>query len=106
MRQSAARRGYDRRWAAARAYYLREHPLCRYCAELGRTTIATVVDHKIPHKGDLRLFWDRENWQSLCKLCHDTVKQTEERTGRRPGCNVNGQPHDPAHPWNRPAPSR
>jgi 5-methylcytosine-specific restriction protein A len=39
---------------------------------------ATVVDHKIPHKGDMKLFWDRSNWQSLCKCHHDIKTATED----------------------------
>ena len=34
-------------------------------------TPATVVDHVIPHRGDRKLFWDEQNWQPLCKECHD-----------------------------------
>ena len=30
-----------------------------------------VIDHIIPHRGDPILFWDRSNWQPLCKDCHD-----------------------------------
>ena len=43
----------------------------------GRTVPAVDVDHIRPHKGDPTLFWDPQNWQSLCKPCHSakTVKQ-------------------------------
>ena len=34
-------------------------------------TPATVVDHIVPHRGDHALFWDEQNWQPLCKSCHD-----------------------------------
>lgn len=40
---------------------------------------ATVVDHIIPHRGDQKLFWDRSNWQALCKSCHDSKTMTEDR---------------------------
>jgi 5-methylcytosine-specific restriction protein A len=70
-RESAAARGYGRRWQAARARYLRKHPLCITCGKAGYIIPATVVDHIIPHRGDNRLFWDECNWQSLCKSCHD-----------------------------------
>lgn len=33
--------------------------------------MASVVDHVIPHRGDKALFWDSDNWQPLCKPCHD-----------------------------------
>jgi 5-methylcytosine-specific restriction endonuclease McrA len=45
------------------------------------TAAASVVDHKIPHRGDQVLFWSEDNWQPLCKRCHDSVKQTEEAAG-------------------------
>ena len=38
---------------------------------------ATVVDHIIPHKGDMDIFWDEDNWQPLCKRCHDQKTATE-----------------------------
>lgn len=38
-----------------------------------------VADHVVPHRGDPRLFWDRSNLQCLCKPCHDSAKQREER---------------------------
>ena len=69
------------------------------CELLGRITAATVVDHKIPHKGDPQLFWDETNWQSLCAPCHDSHKQSQERTGSMRGACADGMPIDPAHPW-------
>ena len=76
-RPSAARRGYGRRWRIASRAYLDENPLCRSCGAGGRTTAAEVVDHRKPHRGDSGLFWDRENWQPLCKRCHDRKTATE-----------------------------
>jgi 5-methylcytosine-specific restriction protein A len=32
---------------------------------------AEVVDHVTPHRGNRETFWNQENWQSLCKQCHD-----------------------------------
>lgn len=71
-RPTACRRGYDRRWRQARAQWLADHPLCDDCERQGRTTVATVVDHRVPHRGDRVLFWDRANWQSLCMRCHNS----------------------------------
>ncbi|WP_288659528.1 MULTISPECIES: HNH endonuclease [Pseudomonas] len=76
--KSSTQRGYGYKWQQARLQHLREHPLCVYCERLGRVTAASVVDHKTPHRGDMTLFWDRANWQSLCKPCHDSVKKQEE----------------------------
>ena len=70
-RESAAERGYDSKWRSARGRFLREHPLCADCLRAGKLTAATIVDHIIPHRGDQLLFWDKENWQPLCKDCHD-----------------------------------
>lgn len=75
---TAAQRGYGYRWQKARESHLRMHPLCVMCDAQGRTVLATVVDHKTPHRGDQALFWDRENWQSLCSPCHDVTKRRQE----------------------------
>ena len=99
-RASARQRGYDGKWEKARKSFLRSNPLCAYCAQQGRTVAATVVDHVIPHKGDRKLFWDRKNWQPLCKPHHDSTKQAEERKGVTLGATTSGDPLDPAHHWN------
>ena len=52
------------------------------CLAAGRQTPANEVDHIIPHCGNIELFWDKENYQSLCKRCHssktfyETIKTT------------------------------
>ena len=71
MRGGGAVRGYDGRWRKARAAFLQKNPLCAECKWNGVLTPATVVDHIIPHRGDKGLFWNEENWQPLCKGCHD-----------------------------------
>lgn len=77
-------RGYDNNWLKLSRMCLAEEPYCRYCARVGRVTLAQISDHIIPIRirPDLRLV--RENVQSLCKLCHDSVKAREEieRYGR------------------------
>lgn len=78
-RGSSAARGYNSRWQKARHTFLSRHPLCCMCSAEGRVVPATVVDHKIPHRGDQQLFWDTSNWQPLCKRHHDSTKQAEER---------------------------
>ena len=81
QRPSAARRGYGPRWRRARAAYLDRHPLCVPCEAAGRLVPATVVDHVVPHRGDSDLFWNEENWQGLCKPCHDAKTAREGRWG-------------------------
>jgi len=78
-------RGYTYRWQKAREWFLRQHPLCE-CPDCDagrkRITPATVVDHRIPHRGDERLFWDESNWQAMAKACHD--RKTAMEQGHNP----------------------
>lgn len=76
--RSAGSRGYNRRWQKARKRYLSAHPLCEECMKHGLYTKATVVDHIVPHRGDPKLFWDENNWQALCKRCHDKKTGNED----------------------------
>lgn len=76
---SSTARGYGYRWQKARAHYLAAHPLCAMCSTEQSPVPATVVDHIKPHGGDEVLFWDTANWQPLCKHCHDSRKQKQER---------------------------
>ncbi|WP_258874539.1 HNH endonuclease signature motif containing protein [Cupriavidus taiwanensis] len=94
---TSAERGYGYRWQKERAAHLREHPFCEYCLREMRISAASVaavilecagrglsapygnvVDHRIPHRGDQMLFWDRSNWQTLCVFHHSGAKQKEE----------------------------
>lgn len=98
-RKTAAQRGYGSRWQKARETFLRKHPLCVDHQRRGRVVEATIVDHIVPHRGDQALFWDTNNWQSLCKTCHDSHKQRIERGGPMVGCDLSGLPLDPRHHW-------
>lgn len=81
QRGSASARGYGTAWQKASKAFLRAHPLCQ-CSECDegrkRVTAAQVVDHIVPHRGDQALFWDRTNWQSMAKRCHDRKTATED----------------------------
>lgn len=70
FRGSSNDRGYNYRWQQVRKDWLRKHPLCVTCQAKGLVTVATELDHIIPHRGDQNVFWDRNNWQGLCKPCH------------------------------------
>lgn len=99
--QTSAQRGYGYKWQKARIAYLAKHPLCVYCTRQAGITeteymaiageclrrgiplpsAATVVDHKVPHRGDMKLFWASSNWQGLCATHHSSDKQREEAAG-------------------------
>lgn len=92
------------RWRRLRQWRLSVEPLCRYCAG-GHCDhrpladhapycirFATIVDHIIPHKQRKALFFDASNTQSMCKQCHDKIKQLEELAH---GCDAKGYPVAP-----------
>jgi 5-methylcytosine-specific restriction protein A len=82
-KRKTAERGYGGRWQRERAAFLArpENALCAMCKAEGKTTLSTVVDHKIPHRGDPVLMWDQANWAGLCKPHHDSDKQMAEKSG-------------------------
>lgn len=79
-----AKSPYNYRWQKVRASFLKENPLCAEHLLDGDTVAAVLVDHIVPHKGNQVLFWDRDNWQSLCKECHDrkTAKENDNLRAR------------------------
>lgn len=80
QRGSAAQRGYGARWRSYRVAYLRRHPLCVKCETAGIAKLATDVDHIVPHRGDMKLFWDHSNHQGLCRR-HHSAKTAREDSG-------------------------
>ena len=84
-------------WQRLRASVLSGEPLCRHCAARGIVTEATDVDHISGDPGDN----SSENLQPLCHSCHS--RKTASDHGKRVsmGCDVDGLPLDPAHPWAR-----
>lgn len=75
-RPGARQRGYDTTWQRqAKAFLAR--PENRLCV-CGCGRAADTVDHKIPHRGNKRLFWDRSNWQPMYRNCHSSKKQSME----------------------------
>ena len=97
------------RWRRLRKMQLQMYPLCEACLPTPKP--ANHVDHRkaINHGGEpfppigIGL-------ASLCASCHSqkTARGSEHgsvRTDRplqpRKGCDINGRPLDPNHPWNR-----
>lgn len=102
-RASSSERGYGYRWQQASKGFLKKHPLCQcrdcqpkinevlvlhgldhsqenylFISGIRPDLASKVVDHKIAHDGDQKLFWDSSNWQALTKPCHDRKTATED----------------------------
>jgi 5-methylcytosine-specific restriction endonuclease McrA len=70
------------RWQELRMrVFTRDRFTCRMpgCGRLEGNTSRLVCDHIRAHRGDAALFWDEANLQTLCKPCHDGLKQTVEQ---------------------------
>lgn len=74
-RGNANERGYTYRWQQYRKRFLEQFP---YCEAIGCRELATVVDHIVPHKGDMDLFWEEGNHQPLCNNCHNRKSARED----------------------------
>jgi 5-methylcytosine-specific restriction protein A len=91
---------YDtQRWRRERKIYLARQPFCVMCLKHGMKVFGTIVDHIVPHRGDVELFFDVNNRQTLCAKHHSGAKQRHEKS--IPGFDINGFPIDPNHPWNK-----
>ena len=84
-RGTSAERGYDATWRRLRRMFLNANPLCVFHLRKRETVAATVVDHikSVREAPELRLEWS--NLQSLCKPCHDRLRQQEQNAERRQG---------------------
>lgn len=95
-RQSSSKRGYGYKWRKARERHLQLYPFCEECKRQGKPAVlATDVDHIVPHKGDPNLFWNPNNWQSLCHTCHSR-KTAAEDGGFGRSCPDRGVPPLPS----------
>ncbi len=88
-------------WKRLRAQVLAEEPLCRMCTARGLVVPATDVDHIEDSRDDFTDDNSRENLQSLCHECHSLKTAASMGKGVTWGCDVNGRPLDPDHPWNK-----
>lgn len=76
-RPTARQRGYTREWERESQAFL-SLPENRFCA-CGCGRVANMVDHVMPHRGNMRLFWERSNWQPMASTpCHSSKKQRQE----------------------------
>lgn len=90
-------------WKRLRHAHLSAYPLCVGCAP--RLVPATTVDHVVPISGGGPAFPGHDGLASYCTRCHSakTARGSEagaiRTTKPRRGCNPDGSPLDPAHPW-------
>lgn len=72
------------RWGKLRwSVLIRDLFTCQMCGRVETDTSALVCDHRRPHRGNLDLFWDEENLQTLCvSPCHSKLKQREEQAAQ------------------------
>lgn len=96
------------RWRRLRSLKLATDPLCEPCTAAGRLTVANTVDHDVPISAGGPAFPGLDGLTSMCPSCHGqkTARGSEAgavRTTRpiqpRRGCDADGNPLDPAHPW-------
>jgi len=65
-----------------RAMHLAKEPLCRECRAQRINRPGIDVDHIEPHRGDMGLFLDPDNLQTLCKTHHSMKTAKEKNDGR------------------------
>jgi len=92
-----------KRWKHLREVaLLRDLFTCQRCGchlKRGRTHPQSAVVHHIKaHKGDLELFYDSGNLQSVCWTCHSGAIQSEEARGYSTEIGQDGWPVDANHP--------
>lgn len=92
----------SKRWQKLRKEHLAKEPYCVCPQHKGKMVEGNTVDHIVPHRGDPRLFWDKNNLQTLTASCHSSGKQSEERGGRgfNFGCDEHGNPLIQLEHWN------
>lgn len=82
QRPSSSARGYTSKWSRESKLWLaqpgREHCSCG----CGRN--ANMVDHIVAPKGNMKLFWDRANWQPMFSGCNSRKNIREEGGYGRP----------------------
>lgn len=71
---------------------------CQLCH---RATSEPIADHIKPHNGNMALFFEIDNIQTLCPTCHSGRKRIQETRGHSAACDEAGMPLDANHPWRK-----
>ncbi len=94
-------------WQRLRRLKLSETPLCETCALRDRKVIAEAVDHIVSIASGGDAFPSLDGLRSLCTPCHSIKTNAVDRKGGKgvaiKGCDVNGLPIDPDHPFLAPS---
>jgi 5-methylcytosine-specific restriction protein A len=69
VRDPERKRLYGHAWRRLRKAWLAEHPWCEECFKQGFYVQAEQVHHRVPHRGDVDVFWESP-LESLCASCH------------------------------------
>ena len=81
-------------WRRLRWATLQRDP---YCIVRGCGAVSMVADHIVPRtRGGADTL---ANLRGLCTPCHNRRSAQGNAEPRAIGCNVDGSPRDPAHPW-------
>lgn len=88
-------------WKKLRAQVLAEEPLCRWCLARGLYVPSTDVDHIKDSREDYSDNNSRENLTGMCRECHSLKTARDMGKNAYLGCDMEGMPLDPNHPWNR-----
>ena len=65
-------------WRRRSRDFLKRYPICFICG-----APSTITDHIVPHRGDLSLFWNENNWQPMCQRCHSRKTMKENNNFHR-----------------------
>ncbi len=90
------------RWQKLRRAKLRANPLCEVCEAAGKIVLAHAVDHVVAIRNGGDPFPMLEGLRSLCQAHHNEKTATDLAGGEHvfKGCDADGNPIDPAHPFN------
>jgi len=86
--KTAAQSLYTYAWQQFSKAWMRSNPLCLYCETQGRIKLAQMVDHIEPHRGDVEVFWQDDNFASCCRACHNGPKARAENYADKTGNNI------------------
>jgi 5-methylcytosine-specific restriction protein A len=77
-RRSRKTQLYGPAWRRESKQFLEQNRWCIEHLAIGEVVPATVTDHRVPHRGNEKRFWDKKNWQPLCKQHHDRKTALED----------------------------